>query len=149
MTTNSTAAQAVSSSGLNAFKPRILHTAYFVADIDRSMKFYCDVLGMKEQQRFDLEDGVKEVILGFPESKGAGVILMWNTKRSAPYQQGDSYSRFVMMVSDLDAAMSYLAANSVTISKQATDVGALRYCMVKDPDGYTIEVLQLKRSSAV
>ncbi len=147
MTTTSTAAQAVSSSGLNAFKPRILHTAYFVADIDRSMKFYCDVLGMKEQQRFDLDDGVKEVILGFPESKGAGVILMWNTKRSAPYQYGDSYSRFVMMVSDLDAAVAHLVASGVTISKQTTDIGALRYCMIKDPDNYTIEVLQLKRAA--
>jgi lactoylglutathione lyase len=133
--------------GLNALKPRILHTAYFVADIERSMKFYCDVLGMKEQQRFDLGEGVQEVILGFPDSKGAGVILMWNTKRSAPYQYGDSYSRFVMMVSDLDAALAHLVANGTTISKPTTDVGALRYIMAKDPDGYTIEVLQLKRSA--
>ena len=135
-------------SGLNALRPRILHTAYFVADIERSMKFYCDVLGMKELQRFDLEDGVKEVILGFPDSKGAGVILMWNTKRTAPYQYGDSYSRFVMMVSDLDAAIQHLTAKGVTISKQKTELDTLRYCMLKDPDGYTIEVLQLKRSAS-
>ncbi len=134
--------------GLNAFKPRILHTAYFVADIDRSLKFYGDVLGMREQQRFDLGEGVQEVILAFPESKGAGVILMWNTKRSTPYQYGDSYSRFVMMVSDLDAAITYLTAKGVAISKQVTDAGALRYCMIKDPDGYTIEVLQLKKANA-
>jgi predicted enzyme related to lactoylglutathione lyase len=111
------------------------------------MKFYCAVLGMQEQQRFDLGEGVQEVILGFPDSKGAGVILMWNTKRSTPYQYGDSYSRFVMMVSDLDAALAHLTAQGVTISKQPTDVGTLRYIMVKDPDGYTIEVLQLKRAA--
>jgi lactoylglutathione lyase len=134
--------------GLNALRPRILHTAYFVADIERSMKFYCAVLGMKELQRFDLGEGVKEVILGFPDSKGAGVILMWNTNRTAPYQYGDSYSRFVMMVSDLDAALKHLSASGVTISKQLTELDLLRYCMVKDPDGYTIEVLQLKRSAA-
>jgi lactoylglutathione lyase len=132
--------------GLNALRPRILHTAYFVADIERSMKFYCGVLGMQEHQRFDLGEGVQEVILGFPDSKGAGVILMWNTKRTAPYQYGDSYSRFVLMVSDLDAAVGQLTANGVTISKQVTDLSALRYCMIKDPDGYTIEVLQLKRA---
>jgi lactoylglutathione lyase len=140
MTTNST-------TGFNAFKPRILHTAYFVADIDRSRKFYCDVLGMKELQQFDLGEGVQEVILGFPDSKGAGVILMWNTKRTTPYVYGDSYSRFVMMVSDLDAAMVHLKANNVAFSKQLTDIGTLRYCMIKDPDDYTIEVLQLKRAA--
>jgi lactoylglutathione lyase len=146
--TTQTATSVQPATGINPFKPRILHTAYFVADIDRSMKFYCDVLGMKEVQRFDLGDGVKEVIVAFPESKGAGVILMWNTKRSASYQHGDGYSRFVMMVSDLDAALAHLVANGITISKQPTDVGALRYIMVKDPDGYTIEVMQLKRPAA-
>ena len=147
MTTQNSAA-VPAAVGLNAFKPRILHTAYFVEDIERSMKFYCNVLGMNELQRFDLGDGVQEVILGFPDSKGAGVILMWNTKRSTPYQYGDSYSRFVMMVSDLDAALAHLLANGTTISKQPTEVGGLRYIMAKDPDGYTIEVLQLKRPAA-
>jgi lactoylglutathione lyase len=133
--------------GLNALKPRILHTAYFVNDIERSLKFYRDVLGMNELQRFELGEGVHEVIMGFPESKGAGVILMWNTTRTTPYQRGDSYSRFVMMVSDLDSAIAHLNSNGVKIAKQATDVGTLRYCMVEDPDGYTIEVLQIKRAA--
>jgi hypothetical protein len=43
--------------------------------------------------------------------------------------------------------MRQLVANDVTISKQATELPSLRYCMVKDPDGYTIEVLQLKRAA--
>jgi lactoylglutathione lyase len=136
---------ATMTTGLNAFKPRILHTAYFVADVERSLRFYRDVLGMQEQQRFELGDGVHEVILTFPDSKGAGVILMWSTKRTAPYQRGDAYSRFVMMVSDLDAAVGHLRAHSVTIAKDVTEVPGLRYVMIDDPDGYTIEVLQLKR----
>jgi lactoylglutathione lyase len=135
----------IEASGLNTFKPRILHTAYFVADIDRSLKFYRDVLGMREQQRFDLGGGVEEVILAFPESKGAGVILMWNTRRTTPYQYGDSYSRLVMMVSDLDETVRHLRAHQVVFSKELTDAGTLRYVIVKDPDGYGIEVLQLKR----
>jgi len=129
----------------NDFKPRILHTAYFVADIDRSLKFYREVLGMKELQQFDLGAGVKEVMLGFPDSKGPGVILMWNTKRTTPYQYGDSYSRIVMMVSDLDAAVRHLRAHGVEFSKAPTEVKGLRYCIIKDPDGYGIEVLQIMR----
>lgn len=129
----------------SSLKPRILHTAYFVADIERALKFYRDVLGLQEQQRFELADGVKEVILAYPEGKGAGVILMWDTQRAAPYQHGDGYSRFVMMVSDLDAAVRHLQAHGVKFSKQVTAVKGLRYCMIKDPDGYEIEVLQLVR----
>ena len=131
--------------GLNSFKPRILHTAYYVADIEKSLKFYCGVLGMQELQRFDLDTNVHEVVLGFPDSKGGGVILMWDTRRSTPYQRGDGYSRFVMMVSDLDAAVQHLTAHKAKIGKPITDVGSLRYCMVQDPDDYTIEILQLKR----
>jgi lactoylglutathione lyase len=134
-----------SAAGLNSFKPRILHTAYFVADIERSLKFYRDVLGMQEQQRFNLGGGVEEVILTFPDSKGAGVILMWNTKRTTPYQYGDSYSRVVMMVSDLDSAVRHLRTHGVAFSKESIDAQGLRYCIIQDPDGYAIEVLQLKR----
>lgn len=134
--------------GLNALKPRILYTSYFVADIARSLTFYRDVLGMQELQRFNLGEGVQEVMLRFPDSKGAGVILMWNTNRTSAYEYGDSYSRFVLMVSDLDAAMAHLVANGVMITKQATDVDTMRYCMIQDPDAYSIEVLQLKCPAA-
>jgi lactoylglutathione lyase len=144
---NSNAAQSSSATGINGFKPRILHTAYFVADIDRSMKFYCQVLGMQELQRIDLGGGVNEVILGFPDSKGSGVILMWNTNRTAPYQYGDAYSRVVMMVSNLDAALNHLTDHKVEVSKPITEFGSLRYCMIKDPDGYTIELLQFNRAA--
>lgn len=131
--------------GLNALRPRILHTAYFVADIARALAFYEGVLGMKEQQRFDLDAGVKEAILGFPDSKGAGVILMWDTARSTKRTKGEGYSRFVMMVSDLDAALAHLRANAVAVTKTITEVGTMRYLMIEDPDGYTIEVLQIRQ----
>lgn len=131
--------------GFSALKPRILHTAYFVADIERSLKFYRDVLGMQEVQRFELEDGVREVVLAFPDSKGAGVILMWDTNRTAPFEHGDAYSRFVMMVSNLDVAIDHLGVHGVKIVKPATNADSLRYCMIHDPDGYTIEVLELKK----
>jgi lactoylglutathione lyase len=131
--------------GLNAFKPRILHTAYFVADIERSLEFYRDVLGMTEQQRFELGAGVKEVVLAFPESKGAGIILMWNTNRTALYQIGDGYSRVVLMVADLEASVRHLRSHGVIVTKEPTDAQGLRYCIVKDPDGYGIELLQLTR----
>lgn len=131
--------------GLTAFRPRITHVAYYVADIDRALAFYVGVLGLVEQMRIPLADGEHEVVLGFPDGKGGGLILMWNTKREAPYTLGDGYSRFVMSVSDVDAAVAQLAAHGTRIVSQPADAGLVRYAMVADPDGYTIELLQLKR----
>src|SRR5690242_11476789 len=95
----STASTAVPA-GLNAFKPRITHVAYHVADIDRALAFYVGVLGLKELMRIPLPGGEHEVVLGFPDGKGGGLILMWNAQRSAQYALGDGYSRFIINVSD-------------------------------------------------
>jgi lactoylglutathione lyase len=144
--TSATASESTAKgAGLNALKPRILHVAYHVNDIDRALAFYTGVLGMQEQMRVDLSKTLHEVILGFPDSKGGGVILMWDTARQNPLTLGDGYSRFVMMVSDLDAAMKHLAAHETPVVKPPTEAGPLRYAIVKDPDGYEIELLQLKR----
>jgi len=131
--------------GFGVFRPRILHTSYHVADIDRALAFYVGVLGMKEQLRLDLSKTLHEVVLGFPDGKGAGVILMWDTARATPLQLGDGYSRFVLHVSDVDAATAHLREHGTRISVPPTDAGPMRYSMVLDPDGYTIELLQLKR----
>lgn len=141
----STPATAAQAGGLNPLKPRILHTAYFVADIDRALAFYTGVLGMEKLDIFDLPEGVKEVVLRFPESKGAGVILMWNTTRNVTYTPGNRYSRFVMMVADLDAAVAQLRAQAVKFTSGIVDAGQLRYSMIEDPDGYAIELVQFKR----
>ena len=132
------------SEGLLRFRPRILHVAYHVADIDRALAFYVGVLGMKEQMRIPLGGGEQEVVLGFPESKGSGVILMWNTERKTPYQLGDGYSRFVMMVSDLDGVLEHVTRHGAPVVTPATQAGSMRYAMIKDPDGYVLELLQLK-----
>jgi lactoylglutathione lyase len=132
--------------GLSAFQPRLTHVAYHVADIDRALGFYVGVLGFKEQMRFPLGDNVFEAVLGFPDGKGAGLLLMWSTERSQPYQLGDGYSRLVINVSDVEAVVAYLERHDTTIVMQPRQVGAFRYALVKDPDGYVIEILQLKRA---
>jgi catechol 2,3-dioxygenase-like lactoylglutathione lyase family enzyme len=145
MTTTTATETSAPSAGLNALKPRILHVAYHVHDIDRALAFYVGVLGMKEQMRVDLSKTLHEVILQFPESKGGGVILMWDTTRAKPLELGDGYSRFVLMVSDLDASMKLLAEHQTPVVTPPSEAGPMRYAMVKDPDGYVIELLQIKR----
>jgi lactoylglutathione lyase len=145
MTTATTSDTPAKVTDLNALKPRILHVAYHVNDIERSLAFYVGVLGMKEQMRVQLGKTEHEVILNFPESKGGGVILMWDTNREKPVAIGNGYSRFVLMVSDLDAAMQLMRDSDTRVLTPPTEAGPMKYAMVKDPDDYVIELLQIKR----
>jgi predicted enzyme related to lactoylglutathione lyase len=132
-------------SGLNAFKPRLSHVSYHVADIDRALRFYVQVLGMTEQLRVQVGKTLHEVVLGFADAKAGGVILMWDTERKAPIEQAHGYSRLVLSVADVDGALQHLVKHETKVTTQATDAGRFRFAMVKDPDGYVIELLQFKR----
>jgi lactoylglutathione lyase len=129
---------------VNAFKPQVLHVAYHVADIERALGFYVGVLGMKEQMRLPLGKNKSEVILVFPDSKSAGVILMWSTDRAKtePMQMGEGYSRFVLRVSDVDACFAHLEKHGAPVVTPVTTYGNFKFAMLKDPDGYVIELIQ-------
>lgn len=129
----------------STFKPKVTHVAYHVADIDRALAFYVGLLGMKEDMRIPLGQGLAEVILSFPETKAAGVILMWHTEKKEPRELGNGYSRFVLNVSDVDAACEHLSKHGTPVVTQPTRYGGLKFAMVKDPDGYVIELLQMVR----
>jgi lactoylglutathione lyase len=143
--TDSPAGNETIADGLNAFKPRLSHVSYHVADIDRALRFYVQVLGMKELLRLQIGKTLHEVVLGFADPRAGGVILMWNTERKEPIEQAHGYSRLILTVADVDGALQHLVKHETKVTIQPTDAGAFRYAMVKDPDGYVIELLQIKR----
>jgi len=130
--------------GIRGLKPQVMYTGYFVSDIERSLGFYRDVLGMEKELEFDLGGGVHEMVLTFPGGDGRGVILLWNTNRSTPYERGDGYSRIVITVSDMDATLNLLREHGVPFVKELVERTAYSYCYVADPDGYAIEFLHFK-----
>ena len=132
----------------NTFKPQVLHVAYHVADIERALGFYVGLLGMKEAMRIPLGKNKAEVVLQFPESKSAGVVLMWSTDREKTklIEQGEGYSRFVLRVSDVDASLAHLVKHHTPVVTEATSIGTFKFAMVKDPDGYVIELIQFLKA---
>ena len=142
---DSAATNTMIAGGLNAFKPRLSHVSYHVADIDRALRFYVQVLGMTEQLRLQVGKTLHEVVLGFADARAGGVILMWDTERKAPIEQAHGYSRLVLSVADVDGALQHLVKHETKVITQATDAGRFRLALVKDPDGYVIELLQVKR----
>lgn len=147
MSTSEVAAPSgVSTRDLTALKPRVMHVAYHVADIDRALAFYVGVLGMQEQLRLPLGKNLHEVILGFPNSQSAGVILMWNTEQKTQRNLGDGYSRFVLNVSDVEAAVQHLVQHGTKVVTPITAYGGFKFAMIEDPDGYVIELLQFVKA---
>lgn len=132
--------------GLNQLRPRVLYTAYHVRDLERSLAFYAGVLGMREAMRFQLPSGEWECVMAFPDAEGkpqgAGIILMWREDRDADYELGDGYSRLVIKVSDVDAAIASIAPHAVPIVVPPSDAGSMRFAICSDPDGYQVEFLQ-------
>ena len=124
---------------------RILHTMLRVADLDRSLRFYTEVLGMKVLRRKDYPDGKFTLaFVGYgDESEGAVIELThnWETKR---YELGDAFGHIAVAVADATKACEDVAAKGGKVTRPAGPMkhGSTVIAFVEDPDGYKIEFIQ-------
>lgn len=126
--------------------PRLSYVALNVFDEKRALDFYVGVLGMKERRRVVPNPALTEILLGFTQdSSDPGVLLVIRGGRDRPYDVGDGFSRFILDVANLDKTVKRLTDAGVKLFRPVTEVKDLnlRYAMVKDPDGYLIEFVQL------
>ena len=124
---------------------RILHTMLRVGDLDRSIAFYTEVLGMRELRRQDYPTGrFTLAFVGYaPESEGAVLELTHNWDTSA-YQIGDGFGHVAIEVSDAYAACQQIRARGGKVVREAGPMkhGKTIIAFVEDPDGYKIELIQ-------
>ncbi len=124
---------------------RILHTMLRVGDLERSIRFYCDVLGMKLLRRKDFPGG--EFTLAFvgygDESGGAVIELTYNWGRNR-YEIGDGFGHVAIGVSDIHAACERARAAGARITREPGPMkhGTTVIAFLEDPDGYEIELIQ-------
>jgi lactoylglutathione lyase len=118
---------------------KYLHTMVRVTDLEESLDFYCDKLGLVELNRKDVPQGrFTLVFLAAPGDESAQVELTYNWDAEA-YSGGRNFGHLAYAVDDIYAACQKLSDRGVTINRPPRDG---RMAFVRSPDGISIELLQ-------
>jgi lactoylglutathione lyase len=125
---------------------RYLHTMVRVTDLDASLRFWCDLLGLQEVRRTENATGrFTLVFLAAPRDlersaaeRSPEVELTYNWDPEV-YSGGRNFGHLAYKVEDIHAACARLAAGGVTINRPPRDG---RMAFVRSPDGISIELLQ-------
>ena len=124
---------------------RILHTMLRVGNLERSLAFYTDVLGMKLLRQKEYPDGKFTLaFVGYQaESEGAVIELTWNWDTES-YDLGNGYGHTALEVEDAYAACDRIRAKGGKVTREAGPMkhGTTVIAFVEDPDGYKIELIQ-------
>ena len=116
-----------------------LHTMVRVSDLDASLKFYCDALGLEELRRYDNDQGrFTLVFLSAPGNESSQVELTYNWDPES-YSGGRNFGHLAYRVDDIYATCERLASNDVIINRPPRDG---RMAFVRSPDGISVELLQ-------
>ena len=123
---------------------RILHTMLRVGDLDRSIKFYTEVLGMKLLRQKDYPDGKFTLaFLGYQDESEAAVLELTYNWGVDSYEMGTAYGHIALEVEDVYKAAEAIRARGGKIIREPgpMNAGSTIIAFVEDPDGYPIELL--------
>jgi lactoylglutathione lyase len=118
-----------------------------VADLDRSLDFYCRVLGMQKTQTFSLPE-MEEIVVAH-EGRNAVVLMHYTDGSTRNYR--DNPVKLVFYVADAKARTEAIRAEGLAITREAEPIPAMGGAIIgmgKDPDGYVIELIQLATAPA-
>ena len=124
---------------------RLLHTMLRVGDLQRSINFYTQVLGMQLLRQEDNEEYKYTLaFIGYqPESEGAVIELTYNWGVTE-YDQGTAFGHIAIEVDNAAQACEQIATQGGKVTRPAGPVkgGTTIIAFVEDPDGYKIELIQ-------
>ena len=124
---------------------RMLHTMLRVTNLERSVAFYCEVLGMHELRRHDYPEGRFTLAFVGYQAEAEGAVLElthnWDTDH---YTLGDAFGHIAIEVEDAAGACAAVRARGGKVVREAGPMkhGTTVIAFVEDPDGYKIEFIQ-------
>ena len=130
---------------------RMLHTMLRVGDLDRSIAFYTDVLGMQLLRRKEYPSGrFTLAFLGYgPESEQTVLELTHNWDTSS-YELGDAYGHIALGVEDIRSTCAAISGKGGRVVREPGPMkhGSTVIAFMEDPDGYKVELIEMSSRAA-
>ncbi|MDH5378457.1 MAG: lactoylglutathione lyase [Gammaproteobacteria bacterium] len=126
---------------------RLLHTMLRVGDIDRSIRFYTDILGMHLLRKKDYPEGKFTLaFVGYEDEANHTVLELTYNWDTHAYDLGNGFGHLAIEVNDVYAAAEKIRAQGGKIIREPgpMNAGTTLIAFVEDPDGYQIELLGKK-----
>jgi lactoylglutathione lyase len=124
----------------------MLHTMIRVKDLDASLDFYTNMLGMKQLRRSDFPEGKFTLaFVGYgPEESSTVLELTHNWDQETAYDLGSGYGHIALGVPDIHKTCDTLKANGGKVVREPGPMkhGTTVIAFVEDPDGYKIELIE-------
>ncbi len=127
---------------------RMLHTMLRVTNLDESLRFYCDVLGMKLLRKHDFPSGKFTLaFVGYGDEAEATVLELTHNWDVSSYDLGDAYGHIAIGVDDVYAACDRIRERGGKVVRDAGPMkgGTAVIAFVEDPDGYKVEIVAERR----
>ncbi len=126
---------------------KILHTMLRVGNLDRSLKFYTEVMGMRLLRRADFPAGKFTLaFVGFQDESEGAVIELTHNWETDHYDIGTGYGHIALAVPDAYAACDAIRQRGGNVVREAGPMkgGTTVIAFAEDPDGYKIELIEKK-----
>ncbi|MBX9916409.1 MAG: lactoylglutathione lyase [Nitrosomonas sp.] len=127
---------------------RILHTMLRVGNLDQSLAFYTQVLGMKLLRRKDYPDGKFTLaFVGYQDEASGTVLELTHNWDTPSYNLGDGFGHIAVEVDDAYQACENTKKMGGKVTREAGPMkhGTTVIAFIEDPDGYKIEFIQKKQ----
>ena len=124
---------------------RILHTMIRVGDLDKSIAFYTEILGMQLLRRTDFAEGrFTLAFVGYGDESKEAVLELTHNWDTPSYELGNGYGHVALAMPDAAAACAAIKARGGKVVREAGPMkhGKTIIAFVEDPDGYKIELIQ-------